>query len=303
MQEDKVLPFPLRAGTGAELRDAFVLLRIPFSVYLMPIYLFSLSQMGIFDIGRAVQVFLILHLLLYPASNAYNSYYDRDEGSIGGLEKPPAVNRFVLYFSYLFEAAALLWGFLLAPAFGLFLLGYTLFSRAYSNDVVRLKRYPIFGFLMVIFFQGAFTYAAVWVGVGGTVDGGLYLPALISSLFLAGYYPLTQVYQHEEDAARGDHTLSLLLGHRGTFWFSGGAFALAAAGMAGLFILRGEAEMLLLFAAFTAPAMGYFGWWAHLVHRHPAHADFASAMRMNKLAAFGMSAFFLSLLTLRAITG
>jgi 1,4-dihydroxy-2-naphthoate octaprenyltransferase len=27
-----------------------------------------------------------LALLIYPASNAYNSYFDKDEGSIGGFE-------------------------------------------------------------------------------------------------------------------------------------------------------------------------------------------------------------------------
>jgi hypothetical protein len=31
-------------------------------------------------------VFVILHLLLYPASNGFNSYHDRDTGPVGGQQ-------------------------------------------------------------------------------------------------------------------------------------------------------------------------------------------------------------------------
>ena len=40
------------------------------------------------DIANAALIFVILHILVYPASNGYNSYMDRDEGSIGGLKNP-----------------------------------------------------------------------------------------------------------------------------------------------------------------------------------------------------------------------
>jgi 1,4-dihydroxy-2-naphthoate octaprenyltransferase len=42
-------------------------------------------------------------------------------------------------------------------------------------------------------------------------------------------YPLTQVYQIDEDAARGDRTLAMVLGPAGSF-----AFAVAVLGLAGL---------------------------------------------------------------------
>ncbi|MDX5481218.1 MAG: prenyltransferase, partial [Hymenobacteraceae bacterium] len=72
-------------------RTALTLMRIPFSLYLMPVYWFALSTVSGFALWRAVAVFLVLHLLVYPASNGYNSYHDRDEGSIGGLKQPPKV--------------------------------------------------------------------------------------------------------------------------------------------------------------------------------------------------------------------
>jgi 1,4-dihydroxy-2-naphthoate octaprenyltransferase len=62
------------------------LLRIPFSFFLSPIYFFSLAQVPHIDWANAVLIFFILHFLIYPASNGYNSYMDRDTESIGGLE-------------------------------------------------------------------------------------------------------------------------------------------------------------------------------------------------------------------------
>jgi len=64
------------------------LLRIPFSFFLSPIYFFALAQVPQINWFNAVLIFLIIHFLIYPASNGYNSYMDRDTESIGGLEKP-----------------------------------------------------------------------------------------------------------------------------------------------------------------------------------------------------------------------
>ena len=65
------------------------LLRIPFSFFLSPIYFFALAQVPYINWINAILIFFILHFLIYPASNGYNSYMDRDTESIGGLEKPP----------------------------------------------------------------------------------------------------------------------------------------------------------------------------------------------------------------------
>jgi len=38
-----------------------------------------------------VIAFVALHVFLYAGATAFNSYYDRDEGPVGGLERPPPV--------------------------------------------------------------------------------------------------------------------------------------------------------------------------------------------------------------------
>lgn len=62
------------------------LLRIPFSFFLMPLFLFAYSLAETVVHYKALFSFLIIHFLVYPASNGYNSFVDRDEESIGGLE-------------------------------------------------------------------------------------------------------------------------------------------------------------------------------------------------------------------------
>jgi 4-hydroxybenzoate polyprenyltransferase len=282
-------------------RRALPLLRIPFSAYLMPVFWFGLSALREpFSVGRAVGVFVVLHLLAYPASNGYNSYYDRDEGSIGGLKHPPKVSAELMHLVYLFDALAVLGGGLLSPWFGLLVAGYLLVSKAYSYEGIRLKKYPLLSTLVVVVFQGCFTFLMTQVGVGmgwTTISESTnLLLALVSSLFLCGSYPLTQVYQHQEDARRGDQTLSLLLGIRGTFVFAAGGLLTGAAVLAYALWLRQETRHLLIFLAATGPVAALFGRWAWAAWHDPAAADFEHTMRMNQVSSLCMSAAFILML-------
>src|SRR5690554_7250173 len=78
-------------------RSNWLHLRIGFSVFLLPVFLFSLAFVESLEPERMVLVLVILHFFLYPSSNGYNSYYDKDEGSIGGLKNPPKVDKGLLY--------------------------------------------------------------------------------------------------------------------------------------------------------------------------------------------------------------
>ena len=275
-------------------RRALLLLRIPFSVYLMPVYWFGLSALRQpLSVSRAVGVFVVLHLLAYPASNGYNSYYDRDEGSIGGLKQPPKVSEELLHLVYLFDALAVVGAVLLSPLFGLMVTAYLLVSKAYSYECIRLKKYPMLSTVVVVVFQGAFTFLMTQVGVGATeavlLEETNLMLAAVSSLFLCGSYPLTQVYQHQEDARRGDQTLSLRLGIRGTFGFAAVGLLAGAALLAYTLWLRNEPRHLLIFLVATGPVVALFGQWAYAVWRNPAAADFEHTMRMNQVSSLCMS--------------
>ncbi|UPL48223.1 UbiA family prenyltransferase [Hymenobacter sublimis] len=285
----------------AAYRRALPLLRIPFSVYLMPVFWFGLSALPPgFSVARAVGVFVVLHLLAYPASNGYNSYYDRDEGSIGGLRQPPKVTRELLHLVWLFDVLAVAGGLLLSPAFAGLVAVYLLVSKAYSYEGIRLKKYPLLSTAVVVVFQGAYTFLMTQVGVGAST-AQLLAPenlvlALVSTLFLCGSYPLTQVYQHAEDARRGDRTLSLRLGLRGTFVFAGLALATGAAVLVAAYLWRDEARHVLVFLVATGPVVVLFLRWARAVWRQESAADFDHTMRMNQVSSLCLSAAFLLML-------
>jgi len=286
-------------------RRALPLLRIPFSLLLMPVFWFGLSALrGPLDWGRAAGVFVILHLLVYPASNSYNSYYDRDEGSIGGLERPPPVTPELLRLVRGFDAAALLAAFGLGGwSFAALITLYLLVSKAYSYDHIRLKKYPLLSTAVVVVFQGAYTFLLVQAGAGASA-GQLFektnlLLAFVSTLFLCGSYPLTQIYQHQEDARRGDHTLSRRLGIRGTFVFAALGLLAWVVAMSLAYWLRGEPRYILVFLAGVGPVLALFGRWAWLAWHKPALANYRWLMRLNRVSAVCLSVAFVVLLFLR----
>src|SRR5690349_2084890 len=114
------------------------LLRFHFSIFLMPVYWFAVSQVLKTDIVDSALVFIILHLLVYPSSNGYNSYMDRDTGSIGGIEHPQQPTRQLLLITILMDLLALSLSLLVSVPFFLGVLLYILASKAYSWRRIRL---------------------------------------------------------------------------------------------------------------------------------------------------------------------
>lgn len=281
--------------------SAWHLLRIPFSLYLMPIFWFALSATPDVDPVRAAVVFIVLHLFVYPASNGYNSYYDRDEGSIGGIKNPPKVTEALYWLVLFFDLAAVVVAAFLSWPFAAMVLLYLLVSKAYSYKGIRLKKYPVLSTLVVVVFQGAFTFLMVQEGAGTATDTILssnnLLLALVSTLFLCGSYPLTQVYQHKEDAQRGDQTLSLTLGLWGTFIFAGISLLAGTGVLLYTYWLRGELIHGIIFLVCSLPVVLVFSQWVLKVRQDTAAANFENTMRMNKISSLSLSlAFFLIIL-------
>lgn len=175
------------------------------------------------------------------------------------------------------------------------ILVYTLISKAYSWDKIRLKRFPIASTIVVTGFQGAFTFYMVLEGAGIWPESHMFVAqyATIATMLLAGSYPLTQVYQHGEDSRRGDRTLSLQLGFRGTFIFSGIMLLLGAAWLMGLYWHEQAWVRIAIFALCTGPVLGLFSTWALAVWQDPAAATFERTMRMNQVSSLCLSAAFI----------
>ncbi|MBB3839689.1 1,4-dihydroxy-2-naphthoate octaprenyltransferase [Runella defluvii] len=273
-------------------------LRLPFSLFLMPVYWFSISQSPHFDVTKACWVFVIWHVLVYPASNAYNSYFDKDEGSIGGLEKPPAVDKELFTVAWAMDILAIVLSyFFVGAVFALAVLVYGLVSKSYSHTSIRLKKYPLLSWFIVGLFQGFFVYLSTQQAVlhpYNSLTNNL-LPAILSSMMLWAVYPMTQIYQHEEDAKRGDRTLSLLLGIRGTFFFTASIYSLTAL----CFWVYLPLQQFLLFIVLTSPTLVFFLNWFRKTWLDASQANFKNTMWLNLLASFGLNALFITLLILQ----
>ena len=270
-------------------KSTIQLLRFHFSFFLMPVYWFALSQIVYKSWPRAILVFVILHLLVYPASNGYNSYMDRDEGSIGGLKKPLQPTKELFYTTVVMDIIAILLGLLISIYFAVGLLSFILASRAYSYRGIRLKKYPILGYLTVIFFQGAISFLLVYHG--SSMLAPFHLPKDIiiamvaSSLLIGGFYPLTQIYQHEDDMKDGVKTISYLLGIKGTFIYVAIVYTIAMMVLGLYFFVSFEVKEFLLLATIMLPVVVFFLGWGKSVWKDKTKADFEHTMRMNLIAS------------------
>lgn len=227
-------------------RRAFVHLRLPFSLVLTPLYLWgvylALSELrhGLSDGGhvalagsdgvsarfwlRILLGYLIVHGPLYGGMNAFNSYYDRDEGPIGALAEPPPVDRTVWIVAVVAKGLALAASLALGLPFALLTLGAVVFSALYSHPRWRWKERPVWAALTVFCGQGGVGVMWGWLAAGGgrhgPPDWTFWIGLLGAALWTLGCYPLTGSYQVASDGARGMRTLAVALGVDGCFRFA-----------------------------------------------------------------------------------
>jgi 4-hydroxybenzoate polyprenyltransferase len=143
---------------------------------------------------------------------ALNSAFDRDEGDIGYLRSPPPAPRHLAIFALLLMAAGQALSLLLPRSYTLAYATCFALSVVYSMPPFRFKAMAGVDWLINMWGFGTITPYAGYVATGrapGLVHG---LVLLAFCPLFAALYPLTQLYQFEEDRRRGDRTFALLLG-------------------------------------------------------------------------------------------
>lgn len=184
--------------------------------------------------GFPVQ-FLAVHVLLFGGVTAYNSYWDRDTGPIGGLRAPPPLAPWTLPASWMLQAAGFALAWQASPASPWIYAGSMLFFWMYSRPGIRWKGRPLLSLVAI----------GVSTGVCGFLLGyfhgrpaGLAPEAALASAGTAAVilslFPLSQIYQVPEDLARRDMTFAARYGLAGVrlayrALFAAGIAALAAA--------------------------------------------------------------------------
>ncbi|HEX7506815.1 MAG TPA: UbiA family prenyltransferase [Polyangia bacterium] len=236
----------------------FVHLRLHYQLVLLsPLFIWGFLLGGkIFSI-RAGLGFLAFHVFLYGGITAYNSYYDRDEGPVGGLRFPPPVSEALLAFSLAVQAAGLGLALFVGVEFTVLYLIVMVLSVAYSNPRWRWKARPVLSLFVVAFGQGAIGFMGGWLCGSSPPIPWLGSPSAmlgtaVATLITVGFFPLTQIYQTEEDSARGDRTFAVAFGANRSFGFAVACVALAGVCMVPLvYHLWGRRDALLIGGVFV----------------------------------------------------
>jgi 1,4-dihydroxy-2-naphthoate octaprenyltransferase len=165
---------------------------------------------------------------------------------------------------------------------------------AYSHPKTRWKGRPIAGLLTVAIGQGVLAALGGWVAANPDLAAITlfdWLGLLAAALVTVGFYPLTQIYQIDEDLRRGDLTFAAWAGPRGAF-----AFAIAVQGIAAVILIAFIAWRLgwwnaLLVGVFYAGLLAAIVRWAYTFNNAEILANFRRVMRINMLTSLGFIGF------------
>jgi len=145
---------------------------------------------------------------------AINSAYDDDEGDIGYLDAPPRPPRRLASFALALMAGGQLLALRLGYAFASVYALCFVMSALYSIPPFRWKAIAGADWLINMWGFGTLTPLAGWAITGRAVEPWAAITFLAFCPLFAAFYPLTQLYQMDEDRARGDRTLAIALGMR-----------------------------------------------------------------------------------------
>ena len=290
-------------GIAATLKSLVIHLRLHFQLLLAPVFLWGWLLAGGGLSLSVVIAFVAFHAFLYSGATAFNSYYDRDVGPVGGLEHPPAVPASLLPFSLLVQAV----GFVLATLVNalfvmIFSLFFALLTVAYSHPRIRLKSRTLASLVAIGLGQGAIVFAGAWAATRGelmsavSIDGVLGVSTAV--LLILALYPISQLYQIDEDAARGDRTVAVVWGPARCF-----AFSIALTLLGGLVML---VELLrrfgpidaLVVAVGLAAQLAILAWWAPRFDVRQVLQNYRAVMRLNIASAGALGAYLLARLSI-----
>jgi len=163
-------------------------------------------------LGATLLGWFVFVALLNGGTLAINSAFDQDEGDVGYLRQPPKPPKYLLHVSVLMLVASLALGFLLPPVFAWSNAACVVMAVLYSVPPVRLKARAGWDLVINCVGFGMLTPLAGW-GLTGRPLVPAFIWISVGFAFLFGaLYPMTQIYQVEEDRSRGDRTLVIHLG-------------------------------------------------------------------------------------------
>lgn len=253
------------------MRAYLTLLRLPYQLQLGPIFGWGYLLAGgrfnsAAEVRHVLLIFLLFHVGAFGGLTALNSYYDKDEGPIGGLWQPPRPPRYLLSFAWAVQIAGLLPLLWLDWNLAIIYAAIVLLSLGYSHPRTRWKGRPLLSVCVVALGQGVLDYTAgVYTAPHHAWHLSTFYGLIGSTLLVIAFYPLSQLYQLQDDLARGDRTLAQHLSQR--FGRRGLLLLVAIVMLIGvglnalaLGVAEHVTEAMVLFAANLAPLFLLLRW-------------------------------------------
>lgn len=271
------------------------LLRLPFQFKLGPIFGWGfLLGAGTLDsrakVLEAACIFVAFHIGAFGGLTALNSFYDRDDGPVGGLWQPPTPPKYLSAFAWSIQFTGLAIVLLIDARLALIYALIVTLALGYSHPKPRWKSHPWKSVAVVALGQGVLDFAAGVVTALRT-EGAPLVPFAIGSgaagatLVVCAFYPLTQLFQIKDDEERGDRTLAIELQNRfglsGPFQWAQILFSVAA--MLNLVAINAAKSTgigtVALFLAASAGGLWKIELWRRdYLRRHNAPANAASQL-------------------------
>jgi 4-hydroxybenzoate polyprenyltransferase len=251
--------------------------------YLLAVGLFGFAHRE--RLGSALLGLVVWVVGLNGGTLAVNSAFDRDEGDIAYLRNPPPAPVNLFAFGIGLMALGQLTALTTLPAAfaAVYALCFVL-SILYSVPPIRLKAVAGADWLINMWGFGTFTPFAGWASTGLPLEPARGLVLLAFCPLFAALYPLTQIYQMQDDSRRGDRTLALRLGLQRSL-----GVALLCAGLAfALFVLAGIRAGWRLHTAADAArwagvAIAASAWAVVLVPWMTQHAGMGTAAHQRRM--------------------
>ncbi len=208
-------------------KNFLIHLRLPFQALLVPFMLLGAALARGRTTWRFALAFFVLHVCFYGGTTAFNSHYDKDEGPIGGLESPPPPGPWLLPGSLALQAIGLGLAAFVGLPFLAVCMTFAVLGALYSHPLTRFKGKPWPSWFTVMIGQGALGAIAGVTAIDDPhVTPELAFGVVGAAAIVGAIYPLSQVFQIDEDARRGDRTVAMMLGRTGTPRVAAALFAL-----------------------------------------------------------------------------
>ncbi len=198
--------------------DFLLHLRLNYNFFILsaPFFLGAVFVPKITSVPLFLVSFILVYIFLFGGTNVYNSYFDKDEGPIGGLEHPPKVERWMYYIAWIIQIIGLIISTILMRLFGLIFIFSILLFWIYSSPTLRFKGKPLLSFLVIGIGTVFNTTILGYIMAGGTgLPTNLVISAIGASFLILSMYPVSQAYQIDEDKKRGDTTFAVKYGIKG----------------------------------------------------------------------------------------